>query len=81
MKVNVKAFVVSVGLTSGLSIFLLTIIRDVLDRGMIIRHLKAILPGYSVSVLGAFIGFFWVFLYSAILAFIFAKLYNSLTEK
>ena len=82
MKINVKAFALTVGLFWGIGLFLITwwiiIFDGVTGEQLLIGR---VYRGYTVSVLGSFIGFLWAFIDGIIGGAIFAWLYNFLSAR
>lgn len=67
------------GILWGISLLVMTFIRMNVDYGDgMIKVFESIYPWYTVSVKGAFIGFFWGFLDSFTGLFILAWIYNKL---
>jgi len=61
-RIHKLALGVAIGLTSGVSIWLLTIVRVMLRPGGIpMNLLKEFFYGYTVTWSGAFVGFAWAF--------------------
>ncbi|MBA2291809.1 MAG: hypothetical protein H0W15_05055 [Gemmatimonadales bacterium] len=64
MRLNAQAWGVSFGLIFGLGLFVATIIlviRGGENPGQHLKLLAAYFPGFSVTTLGAFIGFVYMF--------------------
>lgn len=64
MRLNAQAWGVSFGLIFGLGLFIATIILVIKsgeNPGQHLKLLAAYFPGYSVTTLGAFIGFVYMF--------------------
>jgi hypothetical protein len=82
MKFNVKAYSLTVGIWSGVGLFLLTwwlIILEGASGG--VNFIGRIYPVYNISPLGSFIGLEWGFVDGLIFGGIFAWLYNILIDK
>jgi hypothetical protein len=78
MKLRVRAFGLAVGVVCGLGIFAVTLIDAARGAGKTLKLIDAFFWGYTVSVSGAFIGFFWAFICGFICAALIAWLYNIL---
>jgi hypothetical protein len=79
MKLSTKGFALSLGILSGVLVFLLTnfsILRG--GTGQRLYILRGFFYGYSVSFVGSLIGFVWVFVSMFIIGWVFAWLYNKL---
>jgi hypothetical protein len=77
MKLNPKAWSLSLGIVWGLVIFLLTNIS--LLRGGAGEHLgrlSVVYIGYSFSFVGSLVGFVWGFVSMFIIGWVLASLYN-----
>jgi len=82
MRLNPKALALASGILWGLGLFIATIWLLIIGSpGDTISLIGKFYFGYSVSVLGAFVGFFWGFVDGLIGGFIFAWLYNMLLPK
>lgn len=82
MKLNPRAFALSAGIVWGLAVFIATIWLLIIgSAGSTIALLHKFYLGYSVSVVGAFIGLFWGFIDGLIVGFLFAWIYNLFTSK
>ena len=74
-KLNRMAFALAAGIFWGAGIFFTTFWAMAIGRPESLGFL-AFYPGYSVSVIGAFVGLLWGFTDGFIGGFIFAALYN-----
>jgi hypothetical protein len=82
MKLNQRAFAISAGILLGFSVFIATIWLVIIgSSGTTIALLHKFYLGYSVSIVGAFIGLIWGFIDGLICGFIFAWIYNLFTPK
>ena len=82
MKFNIKAFALTVGIWSGVGLFLLTWWLIILEGASgDVTLIGRIYPGYNISPLGSFIGFAWGFVDGLIFGGAFAWLYNMLIDK
>ena len=62
MKLNIKALALSMGILGGLAVFLLTVWFLVMGySGILLGKLGSVYLGYSVSWIGAIIGFVYGF--------------------
>ena len=62
MKINIKALALSMGILGGLAVFLLTVWFLVMGySGILLGKLGSVYLGYSVSWIGAIIGFVYGF--------------------
>jgi hypothetical protein len=64
------------GTLTGFALFFMTVLELIFRSGQRFDCLSTLLPGYSVSPAGAFIGLVWGFLDGFIIGFLFASLYN-----
>ena len=81
MKINIKAFALTCGIIAGLVLFVLTIWFLIMGfNGNMLAMLGNIYWGYSVSWIGALIGFVYAFVDGIILGFLFGYLYNRLIK-
>ena len=81
MNLRVRAFALTTGTVFGLAIFTVTLLYLILGyESFTLIKLSKVLFGYSITVLGGFIGFFWGLVYGAIGGGIFAFLYNKFTK-
>ena len=82
MKLNVKAFALTFGITWGILLFALTwwiiifegITHDVTLIGKLYR-------GYTISPIGSLIGLVWAFFDGLIVGGLFAWIYNGIVSK
>lgn len=81
MKINTKALAISAGITWGLAIFLLTVWFLVMGyNGNLLAKLGSIYLGYSVSWVGAIIGFVYGFADGLIGGALLGYLYNKFAK-
>jgi len=81
MRLNARAWGISTGLLLGGGLFLATIflvIRGGPNLGQHLAMLRVYFPGYSVTWLGAFIGFIYAFVLGYGLGRIIGSVYNRL---
>ena len=81
MRLNARAWGISVGLLLGGVLFIATIVLVIRGGPMMGQHLvmlRVFFPGYSVSWLGAFIGFIYAFVLGYGLGRIIGSVYNRL---
>ncbi len=79
IKLNTRLLAVVFGFISGFSLLLITymsLYRGMPDTGQYLKLLGIFLPGYEVSPLGAWIGFFWAALIGAFIAAMFYRIYS-----
>jgi hypothetical protein len=82
MKLNVKAFSLSVGLFWGIGLLLITWWIILLDGASgAPTMIGKIYRGYSISSVGSIIGFLWAFIDGIIGGAIFAWLYNTISTR
>jgi hypothetical protein len=82
MKFNVKAYALTVGICSGIGLFLLTWWLIILEGASgDVTLIGRIYPGYNISPIGSVIGLAWGFIDGLIFGGIFAWLYNLLIDK
>jgi hypothetical protein len=82
MKINIKAFALTVGLFWGFGLLFITW-WIILFEGASgdITIIGRVYRGYSISIAGSVIGFVWAFIDGIIGGAIFAWLYNFLSPK
>ena len=81
LRLNARAWGISAGLLFGVGLFLATIflvIRGGPNIGQHLSLLRVFFPGYSVTWLGAFIGFIYAFVVGYGLGRIIGSVYNRL---
>ena len=81
MRLNARAWGISTGLLLGSGLFLATIflvIRGGPNLGQHLAMLRVFFPGYSVTWLGAFVGFVYAFVLGYGLGRIIGSVYNRL---
>lgn len=79
LKLNSKAWGVATGLLAGLTIFLATIVLVLKGGENVGQHLGLLsvyLPGYSVTVFGALLGFVYLFVIGYALGSLIGYVYN-----
>lgn len=79
LRLNSKAWGVATGLLAGLSLFIATIALVVKGGPVVGPHLGLLsqyLPGYSVTTLGAFVGFVYLFVFGYALGRLIGYVYN-----
>lgn len=76
MKLNPKAFGMAIGLTKGTVILLATLYTTWMQGGYLLGHLSRFYLGYTVTYMGALVGFVYGLADGFVLAFIVASLYN-----
>jgi hypothetical protein len=78
-RLNAKAWGLAFGLLGGLGLFVSTMILVIKGGETVGRHLSLLsvyLPGYRVTVLGAFIGFVYLFVIGFAVGRVFGAIYN-----
>ena len=81
MKINIKALALSMGITWGLVVFLLTVWFLVMGyNGSLLAKLGSIYLGYSVSWLGTLIGFAYGFVDGFFGGMLIGYLYNKFAK-
>ena len=83
LKLNARAWGIAVGLLMGLGLFLATIIlllKGGVDVGAHLSLLGKLLPGYRVTVGGAFIGFGYLFVIGYAIGRTIGAVYNALAR-
>jgi len=81
MRLNARAWGIATGLLLGGGLFLATIFLVIRGGPMVGQHLsmlRAFFPGYSVTWLGAFVGFVYAFVIGYGLGRIIGSVYNRL---
>ncbi|HUR00289.1 MAG TPA: hypothetical protein VM166_12605 [Gemmatimonadaceae bacterium] len=83
LRLNARAWGIAVGLVFGMGLFLATMVllmKGGLDVGAHLGLLSKLLPGYSVTVGGAFIGFGYAFVIGYAIGRIIGSVYNALAR-
>jgi hypothetical protein len=83
VKFNARAWGIATGLLLGGGLFLATIVLVIKggeNMGQHLQLLRVFLPGYSVSVLGSFVGFVYLFVLGYILGRFIGAVYNKMVE-
>jgi hypothetical protein len=81
MRLNARAWGISTGLLLGGGLFLATIFLVIRGGPMVGQHLsmlRVFFPGYSVTWLGAFVGFIYAFVLGYGLGRVIGSVYNRL---
>lgn len=82
LSLNARAWGIAFGLVLGGGLFLATlflVVRGGPNPGQHLRLLAAFFPGYSVSVMGSFVGFVYAFVLGYALGRIIGEVYNRLS--
>ena len=83
LKLNARAWGIALGLLLGLSLALATTVLVVRGGASVGPHLALIavfLPGYRVSIFGAFIGFVYLFVIGYAIGRLIGSVYNKLAR-
>jgi len=83
LKLNSRAWGIALGLLFGVGLFLATILLVVRGGAEVGPHLNLLgmfLPGYRVSVAGAFIGFAYMFVLGYAIGRLIGSVYNAMTR-
>lgn len=83
LRLNARAWGIAVGLLFGLAIFLATIVLVMKGGKTVGPHLALLgqyLPGYRVTLLGAFVGFVYLFVIGYGVGRIIGAVYNALAR-
>ena len=81
MKINIKALALSMGITWGLVVFLLTVWFLVMGyNGTLLSKLGSVYLGYSISWFGTMIGFAYGFVDGFFGGMLIGYLYNKFTK-
>jgi len=78
MELNKKSFALTAAIIYAACFFIGTLWVLIIGKPDGLEFVTSIYPGYSVSVLGAFIGLIYGFVEGLVFGFIFAWLYNKL---
>lgn len=84
LKLNARAWGTAIGLILGLGLFLATmilIVKGGIDVGAHLSLLGTLLPGYRVTVAGAFIGFGYMFITGYAIGWTLGAVYNALARE
>ncbi len=82
-RLQARAWGVAIGLLTGSALFiatLLLVLQNGPNMGAHLGLLSIFMPGYSVSILGAFIGFVYAFVVGYGLGFVVGTVYNALAR-
>ena len=83
LRLNARAWGIAVGLVFGMGLFLATMVllmKGGLEVGAHLGLLGKLLPGYKVTVGGAFIGFGYAFVIGYAIGRIIGSVYNALAR-
>jgi len=83
LRLSTFATAVGLGLLIGVVLFVATVflaLRDGPDASPHLGLLSQYFPGYSVTILGSLVGFFYAFLVGAIAGFLLSGIYNRLAR-
>ena len=83
LKLNARAWGIAVGLMFGLFLFLATVLLIVEGGPNVGAHLSLLgklLPGYRVTIGGAFIGFAYMFVIGYAIGRVIGSVYNALAR-
>jgi len=83
LKLNSRAWGIALGLLFGVGLFLATILLVVRGGAEVGPHLNLLgmfLPGYRVSVAGAFIGFAYMFVLGYAIGRLIGSVYNAMAR-
>jgi hypothetical protein len=83
LKLNARAWVIALGLLLGLGLAIATIVLVLRGGAAVGPHLSLLalfLPGYTVSVGGAFIGFAYLFVIGYAIGRLIGLVYNKLAR-
>lgn len=83
LRLNARAWGIAIGLLLGLGLFIATIVLVLRGGAAIGPHLSLLgvfLPGYTVSVGGAFIGFAYAFFIGYALGRLIGLVYNAMAR-
>jgi tetrahydromethanopterin S-methyltransferase subunit G len=82
MSLNPKSFGLTTGILWGLCIAIITLVSIITNYATNFLNLIAsIYPGYSITLLGSFIGLIYGFIDGFVCGYIFAWLYNWLEKR
>lgn len=79
LRLNSKAWGVATGLLAGLTLFIATIVLVIKGGENVGQHLGLLgvyMPGYRVTVVGAFLGFVYLFVFGYALGRLIGWVYN-----
>jgi len=76
MKLDVRTFAVTLGLSMGLGVMGFTLWSLLLTGPRSLTIFARIIPVFSISLQGSLIGFGWAFLSGFIGGFVFSSIYN-----
>lgn len=82
MKLDVKAFALASGISSGISSLIVALYAVLTGRGLqFMEMLTPFHPGYTPTILGAVISAIWMLVYGLIVGALFAYIYNSFAKE
>lgn len=81
MELNKKAFGLATGILGGAAVLIATVMALIAGGGEHITLLSKFYLGYSISPLGAVVGFIWGFIDGFIGGWLFAWLYNRVSSR
>ncbi len=82
MRLNIKAFALTTAILSGAGSFALTLLSVLTGFAKEFFELIAPFhPGYTHTLVGAFISTFWMFVYGYIAGALFVLIYNALAKE
>jgi hypothetical protein len=83
LRLSTFATAVGLGLLTGVVLFVATVflaLRDGPNAGPHLGLLSQYFPGYSVTIMGSLVGFFYAFLVGATAGFLLSGIYNRLAR-
>lgn len=83
LKVNAVLTGITLGVLSGLALFVATmwlVLRAGVNTGAHLRLLSQYFPGYTVTFIGSFVGFFYAFVIGFLSGLLIAAIYNKLAR-
>jgi hypothetical protein len=84
MRLSGRALGLALGAMLALQLLLSTVwlvVRGTADESRHAALLSNYLPGYTVSIMGAFVGAFWLFLYAFAASLLLAMVYNAIVDR
>jgi len=83
LRLNTLATAIGIGLLWGMVLFVATLflaLRDGAAAGPHLGLLSQYFPGYSVTILGSFVGLFYAFLVGGVAGYLLTSIYNRLAR-
>ena len=80
MRLHIQALSLTCGVMAGLGIFLATIWSAFMGGSEMLELMSVFMIGYSVTMVGAFVGFLWGVVFGTIGGFLFGSIYHLMMD-